>query len=81
MIACGGLALGLRVPWAIDGVSLLSGDNGIQFLQHFGTHEGTTALIAITLWPFLLFPIMNGVMCSIKRNEYLRIQKADPKLI
>jgi hypothetical protein len=81
MIACGGLALGLRVPWAIDGVSLLSGENGLQFLQHFRTHEGTVALIAITLWPFLVFPIMNGVMCSIKRNEYLRIQKADPKLI
>ncbi|MHC4692515.1 MAG: permease prefix domain 1-containing protein [Planctomycetota bacterium] len=81
MIACGGLALGLRVPWAIDGVNLLSGDNGIQFLHHFGTHEGTIALIAITLWLFLAVPVLNGVMCSIKRNEYLRIQKADPKLI
>jgi hypothetical protein len=81
MIACGGLALGLRVPWAIDGVSLLSGENGIQFLRHFRTHEGTIALITITLWPILVFPIMNGVMCGIKRNEYLRIEKADPKLI
>ena len=81
MIACGGLALGLRVPWAIDGVSLLSGDNGREFLQHFRTHEGTIAIITITLWPFLVFPIMNGVMCSIKRNEYRRIEKADPKLI
>jgi hypothetical protein len=81
MIACGGLALGLQVPWAIDGVNLLSGDNGIQFLQHFGTHEGTVALIAITLWLFLAVPVLNGLMCSIKRNEYLRIQKADPKLI
>jgi hypothetical protein len=81
MIACGGLALGLRVPWAIDGVNLLSGDNGLQFLQHFRTHEGTIALIAITLWLFLAVPVLNGVMCSIKRNEYLRIQKADPKLI
>jgi hypothetical protein len=81
MIACGGLAVGLLVPWAIDGVSFLSGENGLQFLQHFRTHEGTVALIAITLWLFLMFPIMNGVMCSIKRNEYLRIEKADPKLI
>jgi hypothetical protein len=81
MIVCGGLAIGLQVPWAIDGVSLLSGDNGLQFLQHFQTREGTLALITITLWPFLVFPILNGVMCSLKRNEYLRIQKADPKLI
>ena len=81
MIACGGLALGLRVPWAIDGISFLSGDNGPQFLQHFQTHEGTFALIAIIFWFFLIFPIMNGVMCSIKRNEYLRIEKADPKLV
>ena len=81
MIACGGLALGLQVPWAIDGVNLLSGDNGLQFLQHFGTQEGTVALIAITAWLFLVFPVMNGIMCSIKRNEYLRIEKADPKLI
>lgn len=81
MIACGGLAVGLQVPWAIDGVSLLSGENGLQFLQHFQTHEGAVALVAITLWLFLMFPIMNGVMCSIKRNEYLRIEKADPKLI
>ena len=81
MIACGGLAVGLRVPWAIDGVSFLSGENGLQFLQHFRTSEGTGAVIIITLWLFLIFPIMNGVMCSIKRNEYLRIEKADPKLI
>jgi hypothetical protein len=81
MIACGGLAVGLQVPWAIDGVSLLSGDNGLQFLHHFRTHEGTVALIGITAWLFLVFPLLNGVMCSIKRNEYLRIEKADPKLI
>ncbi|MBW8038699.1 MAG: hypothetical protein FVQ85_01720 [Planctomycetes bacterium] len=81
MIACGGLAVGLRVPWAIDGVSVLNGDNGLQFLQHFRTHEGTVALIAITLSFFLIFPIMNGIMCSLKRNEYLRIEKADPKLV
>ena len=81
MIACGGLAIGMRVPWAIDGISFLSGDNGLQFLQHFQTHEGTFALIAIIFWFFLIFPIMNGVMCSIKRNEYKRIKKIDPKLI
>jgi len=81
MIACGGLAVGLQVPWAIDGVSLLSGDNGLQFLHHFQTHEGIVALIAITAWLFLVFPLLNGVMYSIKRNEYLRIEKADPKLI
>ncbi len=81
MIACGGLAVGLRIPWAIDGVSLLSGENGLQFLQHFRTHEGTVALIAITLWLFLAVPVFNGLMCSIKRNEYLRIEKADPKLV
>jgi len=66
---------------AIDGISFLSGDNGLQFLQHFQTREGTFALIAIIFWFFLIFPIMNGVMCSIKRNEYLRIEKADPKLV
>ena len=81
MIACGGLAVGLQVPWAIDGVSVLSGDNGLQFLQHFRTHEGNVALIVITLSFFLVFPLLNGLMCSIKRNEYLRIEKADPKLI
>jgi hypothetical protein len=81
MIACGGLAIGLRVPWAIDGVSFLSGENGLQFQQHFRTYEGTVSLIAITLWLFLVFPVLNGVMCSIKRNEYLRIEKADPKLV
>ncbi len=81
MIACGGLALGLQVPWAIDGVNLLSGDNGLQFLHHFQTHEGIVALIAIAAWLFLVFPLLNGVMCSIKRNEYRRIEKADPKLI
>ena len=81
MIACGGLAVGLQVPWAIDGVSLLSGENGLQFLHHFSTQEGTVALIAITAWLFLIFPIMNGVMCSVKRNEYLRIEKADAKLV
>ena len=81
MIACGGLAIGLRVPWAIDGVSFLSGENGLQFLQHFRTYEGTVSLIAITLWLFLVFPVLNGLMCSIKRNEYLRIEKADPKLV
>jgi len=81
MIACGGLAIGLRVPWAIDGVSFLSGENGLQFLQHFRTYEGTVALIAITLWLFLIFPIMNGIMCSLKKDEYRRIEKADPKLI
>jgi hypothetical protein len=81
MIACGGLAVGLQVPWAVDGVSLLSGDNGLQFLHHFQTHEGIVALIAITAWLFLVFPLLNGVMCSIKRNEYLRIEMADPKLI
>ncbi|HIJ51812.1 MAG TPA: hypothetical protein HPP66_01515 [Planctomycetes bacterium] len=81
MIACGGLAVGLKVPWAIDGVSFLSGENGLQFLQHFRTREGTVALIALTSWLFLIFPIMNGVMCSIKENEYKRIKKIDPKLI
>jgi len=81
MIACGGLAIGLRVPWAIDGVSVLSGENGLQFLQHFRTYEGTVSLIAITLWLFLVFPVLNGLMCSIKRNEYLRIEKVDPKLV
>jgi hypothetical protein len=81
MIACGGLAIGLEIPWAIDGVSLLSGDNGLQFLQHFRTHEGTVALIAITSWLFLIFPIMNGVMCSLKKGEYKRIKKIDPKLV
>jgi len=81
IIVCGGLAVGLQVPWAIDGVSFLRDENGLQFLQHFRTYEGTVSLIAITLWLFLLFPVLNGLMCSIKRNEYLRIEKADAKLI
>nr|MBC8216871.1 hypothetical protein [Planctomycetota bacterium] len=37
VIAAGGVAVGLSVPWAIDHISFLEGDNGLQFLQHFRT--------------------------------------------
>jgi hypothetical protein len=77
MIACGGLAVGLWTPWAIDRVSLVN----VQFLQQFLTSAGQVAVLVITSWFFMVFPILNGVMCSIKRKEYLRIKKIDPKLV
>lgn len=81
MIACGGLAIGLWIPWAIDHISLLNVDNGVQFLQHFLTSTDNIAVFVIIPWLWLVFPILNGIMCSLKKDEYLRIKKADPKLI
>jgi len=81
MIACGGLAVGLWIPWAIDRVSLLSGDNGLQFLQNFRASAGDVAFLVITSWLFLIFPFLNGIMGSIKKDEYRRIKKADPRLV
>jgi len=81
MIACGGLALGLWIPWAIDRISLLNVDNGVQFLQHFLTSRDNIAVFVIIPWLWLVFPILNGVMCSLKKGESLRIKKIDPKLV
>ncbi|KPK45101.1 MAG: hypothetical protein AMJ65_00880 [Phycisphaerae bacterium SG8_4] len=84
IIAAGGLAVGLSIPWAIDRVSFLSGDNGLQFLQHFRTlvrdGTGNFVVILLVMWFFMVFPFLNGIMCSIQRNEYRRIKKADPDI-
>ena len=77
MIACGGLAIGLWIPWAIDRVSLVN----IQFLQQFLTSAGNVAVFVIASWLFMVFPILNGIMCSLKKGESLRIKKIDPKLV
>ncbi len=83
IIAGGGLAVGLSVPWAIEQVSLL-GDEGFQFLQQFRTSvpnsRGDFAVGFLALWMFMVFPFLNGIMCSIKRDEYRRIKKADPDI-
>ena len=84
VIAGGGVAVGLSVPWAIDRVSLLSGDNGFQYLQHFRTFArygtGNLVVILLAMWLFMVFPFLNGIMCSIRRDEYRRIKKADPDI-
>ena len=84
IIAAGGLAVGLSIPWAVDGVNFLSGDDGFQFLQHFRTSVGGSGgdlvVLVLTLWVFMVFPFMNGIMCSIQRDEYRRIKKADPDI-
>lgn len=84
IIAAGGLAVGLSIPWAIDRVSFLSGDEGFQLLQHFrmsiGNGKGDLVILVLTFWIFMVFPLMNGVMCSIQRDEYKRIKKADPDI-
>ena len=80
MIAGGGLAVGLVVPWAVDQVNLLSGDSGFKFLQQFHNSAGNVAFLVISLWFFMVFPILRGSMWAIKRNEYLRIKKADPDI-
>jgi hypothetical protein len=80
MIAGGGLAVGLAVPWAVDYVNLLSGDSGVQFLQQFHSSAGNVAFLIISLWFFMVFPILRGSMWAIKKNEYLRIKKADPDI-
>jgi len=81
MIACGGLAIGLWIPWAINRISLLNVDNGVQFLQHFLTSRDNIAVFVIIPWLWLVFPIFNGIMCSLKKGESLRIKKIDPKLV
>ena len=84
IIAAGGLAVGLSIPWAVDGVNFLSGDDGFQFLQHFRTSVGGSGgdlvVLVLTLWVFMVFPFMNGIMCSIQRDEYRRIKRADPDI-
>ena len=84
IIAAGGLAVGLSIPWAVDRVSFLSGDNGLRFLQHFRTlvrdGTGNFAVILLVMWFFMVFPFLNGIMCSIQRDEYRRIKKADPDI-
>ena len=79
IIAGGGLAIGWEIPWAIEQVSFLN-DNGSHFLQHFLTSAKDPALLIIAAWIFMVFPLLNGVECSIKRNEYRRIKKADPDI-
>ena len=84
VIAGGGVAVGLSIPWAITRISVLSGDNGFQFLQHFRTfaRNGTGNFVVelIALWIFMVFPFLRGIMCSIQRDEYRRIKKADPDI-
>jgi hypothetical protein len=80
LIAAGGLAVGLVVPWAVDQVSLLAAENGFQFLQHFHSSAGNVAFLVISLWFFMVFPLIRGMMWSIKRNEYMRLKKADPDI-
>ncbi len=84
VIAGGGVAIGLSVPWAIDRIDLLSGDNGLQFLQHFRTlvrdGAGNFVVSLLIIWLFMAFPFLNGIMCSIQRAEYRRIKKADPDI-
>ena len=79
MIACGGLAVGLAVPWAVDAVCILDG-RGSLFLEQYSSLAGNTATIVICLALFMLFPLLNGIMCSLKRDEYRRIKKADPDI-
>jgi hypothetical protein len=81
MIACGGLAVGLWIPWAIDRVGLLNVDNAVEFLQPFLNSTGNIAVFVIIPWLWLVFPLLNGIMCSLKKDEYLRIKKIDPKLV
>jgi len=84
IVAGGGLAVGLSIPWAIDRVGLLSDDNGLQFLQHFRTltrdSSGNLIFLVLAFWVFMVFPFLNGIMCSIQRDEYRRIKKADPDI-
>ena len=84
VIAAGGVAVGLSVPWAIDHISFLEGDNGLQFLQHFRTFArngtGNFVVILLAMWFFMVFPFLRGIMCSIRRDEYRRIKKADPDI-
>jgi len=79
IVAGGGLAIGWEIPWAIDQVSFLN-DNGSQFLQHFLTSDRDPGLLIIAAWVFMVFPLLTGIECSIKRNEYRRIKKADPDI-
>lgn len=84
IIAAGGVAVGLSIPWAVDRVSFLSGDEGFQFLQHFRTsvRSGTGNFVVLLLasWFFMVFPFLRGIMCTIQRDEYRRIKKADPDI-
>jgi hypothetical protein len=79
LVAGGGLAVGLWVPWAIDNVSLLGGDDGRQFLQHFRTLGGSVTVVVLISWFFMISPFLRGVMGAIESSEHQRIEKADPK--
>jgi len=81
MVAGGGLAVGLWVPWAVDRVSLLAGDNGIQLLQHFRNYNDGVEMIVIAVWFFTIFPFLTGLMGAIESLEHKRIKKTDPKLV
>ncbi len=84
IIAGGGVAVGLSVPWAVDRISFLSGDDGLQFLRHFRTSirdsNGDLVVAVLALWVFMVFPFLRGIMSSIQRHEYRRIKKADPDI-
>ncbi|MHC4060342.1 MAG: permease prefix domain 1-containing protein [Planctomycetota bacterium] len=80
VVAGGGLGVGLWVPWAVDRVSLLAGNDGLQLLQHFRTSAGDVGVLVIISWLFMIFPFLTGLMGAIENLEYQRIKKADPKL-
>jgi hypothetical protein len=81
MVAGGGLAIGLWVPWAVDRVSLLAGDNGLQLLQHFRNYnDGVGSVVITVVWLFTIFPFITGLMGAIESWEHKRIEKTDPKL-
>ncbi|MHC4621389.1 MAG: hypothetical protein ACYTEQ_26910 [Planctomycetota bacterium] len=79
MVAGGGLAVGLWVPWAVDRISLLGGDDGLQFLQHCRTFRSSVAVVVIISWLFMISPFLTGVMGAIESWEHQRIEKAGPK--
>lgn len=80
MVAGGGLGVGLWVPWAVDRVSLLAGDNGPQLLRHFLYYNDAAGIFVIALWLFTVFPFLTGLMGAIERWEHKRIEKAEPGL-
>jgi hypothetical protein len=52
----------------------------LQFIEQFRSSAGNVAFLVTALWIFIVFPFLNGIMCSIKRDEYRRIKKADPDI-
>ena len=82
IIAGGGLAVGLWVPLAIDRVSLLSGDGGLQFyLRYFRGSQERLAVIILTSWFLVLSSFLTSLTLGIQRDEHRRIKKTDPKLV